>query len=175
MGGISTDQTTNFQVKINLLPSSYKNLLQKNRHPFRPGMSTSVEIRTDRAENVLCVPIQAVALRAVDAKNKVMNTSETRKAEREEKEPNKNAQTDDLKPLSDAQKEVVFVIDAQGNAQSIIVKTGIQNDKFIQILSGVNASQTVVSAPYSAITKKLYDGAPTEKVAEKDLFEIKEE
>ena len=174
--GMSTDQTTNFSVKINLLPSSYKSLLAKNRHPFRPGMTTSVEIRTDRAENVLCVPIQAVAMRATDAKNKVLNSFEQSKAERQDRPNDDEAQTEKSqeKPLAESQKEVIFVIDAAGKAKSLVVKTGIQNDKYIQILSGIKNKENLITAPYSAINKKLYDGAAVEKVAEKDLFDLKE-
>ena len=61
-----------------------------------------------------------------------------------------------------------------GKAKSLIVKTGIQNDKYIQILSGIKNKENLITAPYSAINKKLYDGAAVEKVAEKDLFDLKE-
>lgn len=51
---------TNFEVRIRLLPASYADLLEKDPIPFRPGMSASVEIETDRQDNALTVPLQAV-------------------------------------------------------------------------------------------------------------------
>ena len=51
---------TNFEVRIRLLPASYADLLENDPIPFRPGMSASVEIETDRQDNALTVPLQAV-------------------------------------------------------------------------------------------------------------------
>lgn len=51
---------TNFEVRIRLLPESYADLLENDPIPFRPGMSASVEINTDRQDNTLTVPLQAV-------------------------------------------------------------------------------------------------------------------
>lgn len=51
---------TNFEVRIRLLPESYADLLENDPIPFRPGMSASVEINTDRQDNALTVPLQAV-------------------------------------------------------------------------------------------------------------------
>ena len=46
--GVSADQVTNFDVKILVLPESYKDLTDKgNEHPLRPGMSATVDIRTE--------------------------------------------------------------------------------------------------------------------------------
>ena len=50
----------NFEVRIRLLPESYADLLENDPIPFRPGMSASVEINTDRQDNALTVPLQAV-------------------------------------------------------------------------------------------------------------------
>ena len=51
---------TNFEVRIRLLQASYADLLEKDPIPFRPGMSASVEIETDRQDNAMTVPLQAV-------------------------------------------------------------------------------------------------------------------
>jgi HlyD family secretion protein len=64
--GTSVDQVTNFEVKILLLESSYVDLLDsvgQKRFPFRPGMSASVDIRTETVDNVLSVPIEAVTVK----------------------------------------------------------------------------------------------------------------
>lgn len=56
----SVTDVTNFEVKVRILPESYKDLLAVDPIPFRPGMSASVEIETDRKEGVVTVPLQAV-------------------------------------------------------------------------------------------------------------------
>jgi len=64
--GTSTDQVTNFNVKILLLPESYNDLLANNaiRNPFLPGMSATVDLRTETRKDVITVPIQAVTTRS---------------------------------------------------------------------------------------------------------------
>jgi hypothetical protein len=65
----STDQVTNFEVKVRILPLGEKELVEltAGRAPFRPGMSASVNIQTASVKNVLSVPVSAVALREVKA------------------------------------------------------------------------------------------------------------
>jgi HlyD family secretion protein len=63
--GATIDQVTNFEVKVRILSSSYENLLKADEEtPFRPGMTASLEILTDRQNGVLSVPIQSVTTRA---------------------------------------------------------------------------------------------------------------
>jgi HlyD family secretion protein len=50
------------------------------------------------------------------------------------------------------------------------VKTGIQDDRYIQLLSGLEAGEEVVVGPFSAISKKLKDGQLVQKVKKDDLF-----
>ncbi|MGB8490332.1 MAG: efflux RND transporter periplasmic adaptor subunit, partial [Bacteroidales bacterium] len=62
--GVSADQVTNFDVKILILPQSYRDLvLAGNESPLRPGMSATVEIQTNRKYDVIAVPIQSVTTR----------------------------------------------------------------------------------------------------------------
>jgi len=64
---ISTDAVTEFEVKIKILNSSYRDLLAqkgKKSYPFKPGMTASVEVITDRKDNILTVPIAAVTTRS---------------------------------------------------------------------------------------------------------------
>ena len=145
--GVSADQVTNFEVKIRILPESYKKLINEDKpFPFRPGMSASVDIQTETEYNVLTVPIQSVTARA-----------------------------DSLLPDSLQQKEngelqeIVFVYN-NDKVKIRKVTTGIQDDSYIQIISGLKNGEEVVSAPYTAISKKLKDGTTVEKVEEKDLF-----
>ncbi len=60
---LTTESVTNFVVKIQLLPSSYQDLVSDiDPFPFKPGMSASVDIFTQQANNVIAVPIQAITL-----------------------------------------------------------------------------------------------------------------
>ncbi|MBN4061965.1 efflux RND transporter periplasmic adaptor subunit, partial [Bacteroidales bacterium AH-315-I05] len=159
--GMNVDQVTTFDVKIRILRESYEDLVSKeNPHlsPFRPGMTATVEIQTEIAYDVLTVPIQTVTTRedsaGVDEKSGV--TEKDREAEnREEKD--------------EEIVECVFVL-KDDSAKKVEVKTGIQDSKHIEILSGLEEGQEVISGPYSAISKELIDGDLVEKTEKKDLF-----
>ncbi len=146
--GVSADQITNFDVKILVLPESYKNLLTVGvQNPFRPGMSASVDIQTNSKADIITVPIQSVTTR-LDS-TKVMNTGSDK----------------DIRTL-------VFI--TQGEfARAKDVKTGIQDNTYIEILSGINVGDQVISAPFSAISKKLSDSTRIEIVKKEDLYKIK--
>ncbi|MBN2764447.1 MAG: efflux RND transporter periplasmic adaptor subunit [Bacteroidales bacterium] len=147
--GTTTDQVTNFEVKIFLLKSSYQDLIDAgNKFPFRPGMSASVDIVTDSKTDILTVPLQAV----------------TRQADTLQ-------QADSVNRLSDADeyKEVVFVYENQ-KVKMTTVKTGIQDITYIEILSGLSEGQEIVTAPYHIITKKLKDGSSVKKVSKEELL-----
>ena len=145
--GVSADQVTNFEVKIRILPESYKDLVKDDKpFPFRPGMSASVDIQTETEYNVLTVPIQSVTARA----DSLLPDS---------------LQKDENGEL----QEIVFVY-SNDKVKVRKVTTGIQNDSYIQIITGLKPDEEVVSAPYTAISKKLKDDTTVEKVDEKDLF-----
>jgi len=161
------DQVTNFAVKIRLLNESYAELSAERRYPFRPGMSTSVEILTSRAENILSVPIAAVTVRAVDADGKIINEND--KDEEEDASANENA-SDRAKKEGGKLQEVIFLFEA-GKVRAAAIKTGIQDDRFIEISEGISDSAQVITAPFSAISKKLKDDMKVEKVAKDKLFD----
>jgi HlyD family secretion protein len=65
--GLSAEQVTTFNVKILILKSSYDDLLEgkpENYFPLRPGMSATVDIQTEKANQVLSIPMQAVTTRS---------------------------------------------------------------------------------------------------------------
>ena len=160
--GVSADQVTNFEVQILILQSSYQDMIDDSKissSPFRPGMSASVEIQTDTERDVLTVPIQAVTTRA-DTTGKV---KEKRKANSEEEK--KDAAAEEKEELV----EYVFLFD-EGKAKMQKVKTGIQNDMYIQIKEGLNEGDEVITGPYRAVSKKLKNGDEVIKVDKKDLF-----
>ncbi|MCC6459927.1 MAG: efflux RND transporter periplasmic adaptor subunit [Saprospiraceae bacterium] len=149
-GSLNTDQVTNFIVKIRIDPNSYASLLEKGRqYPFRPGMSASVDVYTHDADNTLSVPLIAVTARE-DEKEKVKKD----KADEEDEAPSAK----NVSKKEDEIKEIVFVM--SGDTVGIKeVKTGIQDNDYIEILSGLNEGETVVTGPFSAIARKLKSGA----------------
>ena len=149
---LTSDQVTNFEVRILLLEESYSDLDNgSTRSPFRSGLSASAEIKTNTAADILAVPVIAVTTRA------------TPKAD-QKRLPTKEETTI---------KEYVFVLDAD----SVVLRpvtTGVQNDTYIQIQSGVKAGEQVVKAPYDAIAKTLEAGTKVEVVEEFKLYASEE-
>ncbi|MFZ4549789.1 MAG: efflux RND transporter periplasmic adaptor subunit, partial [Bacteroidales bacterium] len=161
--GVSADQVTNFEVKIRILPDSYKDLIaadKPNDSPFRPGMSATVDIQTESVVNVLTLPIQAVTSRADTTKTVV---------KKEENNEESGVKTEEPKKKMEVVQEYVFVLE-NGIAKMIKVKTGIQDNMYIQITEGVTDGQEIITAPYRAVSKKLKDGDKVKKVEAKDLY-----
>ena len=145
---LTSDQVTNFIVKIRILSESYADLIKSPGHiPFRPGMSASVDIFTEAVHEAISVPIQAVTTREKD-------------------EDESSGDEDEL-------KEVVFVVHLDTVAM-VEVKTGIQDNEYIQILEGVDDSDVIVTGPYSAVSRKLDPGDEVRKKEEKDEDEDEE-
>ncbi len=170
--GGSTDQVTNFNVKILLLESSYKDLIDSVNgkiYPFRPGMSATVDIQTETRENVISVPIQAVTTRSLKNNGKI----EEKKTDEETPEGETEAvTTQEPKSTDDEKQEVVFIYQ-EGKVRKQQVKTGIQDSENIEILEGLKAGDEIVVAPFNAINKLLNDSSLVKKVDEKELFKVK--
>lgn len=146
----SPDAVTEFEVRIRVLNESFKDLILEKgiKNPLRPGMTASVDILTERREDVLAVPLASVTTR-----------SGTEVAEDEENGDNNN----DRQPAAPARaaevKEVVFVNEG-GVAKMVEVTTGISDFENIQILGGLTEGAEVVSGPFLAVSKRLKDGEP---------------
>lgn len=172
ISGGSTDQVTNFNVKILLLEKSYKDLVDSvggKIYPFRPGMSATVDIQTETRENVISVPIQAVTTRSLKNNGKAVE----KKVDEEKPEGETEAVTKQgAKSAEDEKVEVVFVY-KDGKVKKQAVKTGIQDSQNIEILEGIKAGDEVVIAPFNAINKLLNDSSLVKKVDEKELFKVK--
>ncbi len=137
--GVGTqEQVVNFDVKIKLI----------NPDPLlRPGMSCNADVQTETRHNVLAVPIQSVT-----ARNKSeMKTEETEgiSTVKEEK-----------KSISSGKKlqEIVFLV-KNNKAKQMNVETGISDDNYIEVKSGLDVGQQVVSGSYKAISRELADGS----------------
>jgi len=139
---MSTDQVTNFEVKVRLLKSSYVDLLEVSTAPFLPGMSANVEIQTLVKNNIPCLPIEAVGTRVQEDSANISKEEEL--------------------------DEVVFSI-SKSKAVLNIVKTGIQDSRYIEIREGLKVGDKVIVGPYDAVSKKL-DNDQKIKITEKKVM-----
>ncbi len=134
-----SDQVTNFEVKVSILPDSYTDLQGQNSIPFRPGMSASVSILTQISENALTVPLQAITTR-----EGLLDTI-----------PDNGI------------CEQVFIYDRTTSQVKVTrVKSGIQDMQLIEITDGLTDSVEIVTGPYNAISRTLKNGSKV-KVKEK--------
>ncbi len=163
----SSNDVTNYEVRIRLAPDSYKDLLDPSKpkkFPFRPGMNASADIQTKRTDNTLAVPITAVAAR-------MKGSDET--VDDKKKETKTNEESEDEAPAvaGDELEEVIFVLKADGTVEKRVVKTGIQDINFIQVTNGIKEGERLITAPYNAISKTLKTGTKVTVVAKDKLFE----
>jgi len=149
---LSADAVTEFEVKIKILNSSYQDLLaqkDKKGYPFKPGMTASVEVITERRKGVVAIPIAAVTTRSIDE-------------EAMEPKEEQSSGTVSEKPANQVEKkaeikEIVFV-NQGGKAVQREVKTGISDFENIQIMSGLKEGEQIISGPFIAVSKKLKEG-----------------
>ncbi len=154
----SSDAITEFEVRIKILNSSYEHLVNdKNPFPFKPGMTASVDIFTDRKSDIVVAPLISVTTRDINQTKKKRGRRNRRDDESkdEEEEESKNAG-----PVKKEQiEEVVFVFVSDNSSVKMAqVKTGISDFDHIEILEGLQEGDKIVSGPYLAISKKLEDG-----------------
>ena len=165
--GASANDVTNYEVHIRLDPAGYADLMdpaKPKKFPFRPGMNASADIKTRRMENVLAVPITAVAARV---KGSDENISDKKKSEK----PTEDEEAAGTASIADELEEVVFVLGPENKVQKKVVKTGIQDINYIQISEGLKEGEQVITAPYNAISKSLKNGNKVTVVTKEKLFE----
>lgn len=146
---LTADQVTNFKVKVRILKESYEDLLvgkPATYSPFRPGMTATVDIITKTKKNVLAVPISAVVVKS-DTTAVAISDKEIPDPKEDKKEA----------PKSDKKLECLFLKVGE-KAKIKIVKTGIQDDTNIEILSGVKKGDEVITGPYTIVSKELNSG-----------------
>ncbi len=158
----TADQVTNFKVKVRILKESYMDLIQgkpATYSPFRPGMTATVDIITTRKENVIGIPISSVVIKS--------DTTATNKIEAVE-----DKEGDKVRTKSDKKLECVFV-KVGDKAKIRIVKTGIQDDTNIEILSGLKKGDEVITGPYVTVSKDLNSGDKVKISSLKDKEKVK--
>lgn len=146
----TADQVTNFKVKVRILKESYLDLIKgkpDTYSPFRPGMTATVDVITKRKQNVIGVPISAVVIKSDTTATKPVVMGD-----------DKNK----VKSKSDKKYECVFV-KVGDKAKIRIVKTGIQDDTNIEILSGLKKGDEVITGPYVTVSKELNSGDKVKK------------
>jgi len=156
---LSVDQVTNFKVKVRILHNSYKDLTEgkpENFSPFRPGMTATVDIITNKKENIIGVPISSIVI-------KTDTTSSKKKVDKK-------------KITANTEKfECVFVKNGE-EAKLRVIETGIQDDTNIEIISGLEEGDEVITGPYNTVTKSLKSGDKVEvESSEEDVDEEENE
>jgi HlyD family secretion protein len=142
----TADQVTNFKVKVRILKESYQDLLEgkpASFSPFRPGMTATVDIITTRKEKVIGVPISSVLIKTDTTATKSYMVKEV-----EEKK---------VTAKSDKKFECVFV-KVGDKAKIRVIKTGIQDDTNIEVVTGLKKGDVVIIGPYTTVTKDLNSG-----------------
>jgi len=160
-GTLAADQVTNFKVKVRIIEESYADLTEGKPEaysPFRPGMTATVDIITDKRESSIAVPISAIVIKT--------DTSSVKKTY-----GNKTVTTNTSSSVEEEKFECVFV-NENSIAKLRVVKTGIQDDTNIEIVSGLKEGDKIITGPYNLVFKTL---KPGEKVEEKNKKVTSEE
>lgn len=155
-GAGTQEEVTNFEVKINL---DRENVL------LRPGLSCTADIETNMVKDAVAVPMQAVTIRTGESNLSPEEIEKKKQKAADRDKGENNAEYVNERQEKQAQKEergrlakVVFVKKG-GKAQMLKVTTGISDDTYMEIRSGVKPGDEVISGSYSAISRKLKDGA----------------
>ncbi len=159
----NVDQITNYKVSILIEPKSYLNdkevlrgIDPRTQSPFRPGMTAVVNIYTERADNVVTVPLGAVTIERGEKKAASSSAPPAGGAPGTAPAP---ASGKSMVNITRSQ-EIVFVYDSVAKkVTSTRVTTGLADDDFIEIKDGLTAGQSLVKGPYQAVAKLLTDGA----------------
>lgn len=168
----SASDVTNYKVYILIDAASYADLIDQAKSknlPFRPGMSASADIMTTKHENIIAVPILAVTTRdknEKESKAKAKEADDKKKAQGQEVSTNNAVMTDDM-------EEVVFIVSADGTVKKVSIRTNIQDNEYIEVMSGIKEGDMVISAPYNTISKILKDGLKVQVVAKDKVYEEK--
>jgi len=162
----STNDVTNYEVRIRLDKSSYQDLIdpaKPRQFPFRPGMNASADIKTQRLDNVLAVPITAVNARSKGSDKSLADKKKESEANEEDNAGSAPADSDEM-------EEVVFILQPDNSVKKVIVQSGIQDMNYIEIRKGLSGNEQVIAAPYTTISQTLKDGMKVKVVSKDELF-----
>ncbi|MFH2050242.1 MAG: efflux RND transporter periplasmic adaptor subunit [bacterium] len=167
----SSDQSTNFKVKVIFIDKNEK---------IRPGMSATVDITSNEIKDALAIPYSAVVMRSLDldslmqARSKTDDTVKSEQPESDGLQAAVNDNKDSLKTKSEDEverKDVkgVYVI-REGKAIFELIETGIADQKYIEVLTGLKKDDSVVSGPYKVL-RSIKDDEEVEIIKKKDESE----
>jgi HlyD family secretion protein len=150
------EEVTNFEVKINV---------DDHDVALRPSLSCTADIETAVAKDVIAVPMQSVTIRTGDTnlspeeieKRKVFAAARD-KADNNAEVTNEKLEKTNQKLEREKLSKVVFLKNGT-KAKMAKVTTGIADDTSMEIKSGVKEGDEVISGSYSAISRRLKDGA----------------
>jgi HlyD family secretion protein len=120
-----SQEAKDFKVVVRLLPTD------ETRNKLRPGMSATAVVTTDRRENSVVLPLQALVL---------------------QEEPVAEGVPADAgdKPAKPKEVQGVFILDGN-KAKFVPVETGITGDTDIEVKTGVKQGDTIVTGPFSVL------------------------
>ena len=147
-------EVTNFEVRIQILQPDRK---------IRPGMSASVEIETQTVQNVVSIPIQSVTVRSRD------NGKTAEQLKNDRLKDQGGVSTIDAERLNKKRLERVVFIKQGDKVKMVPVESGIADDNYIEIQSGVKAGDEVIAGSYTAISRDLKDGSKVKIEPPKDV------
>jgi HlyD family secretion protein len=155
-GAGTQEEVTNFEVKIRI---------EDHDVVLKPALSCTADIQTNEVKDVVAVPMQAVTIRTGESNLSPEEIEKKRQKVAQRDKGDNNAEFVNDRAEKAAQKEereklskVVFL--KKGNkAQMVKVTTGISDDTYTEIKSGIQPGDEVISGSYSAISRKLKSGA----------------
>jgi len=154
------EEVTNFEVKTHVDDNDVK---------LRPGMSCTAEIQTNMVKDVVAVPMQSVTIRTGDSnlspeeiEKKKQKQAATDKGDNAAELTNQKLEKQTEKAEREKVTKGVFTMSKDGKAHWVQVTTGIADDTYMEIKTGVQPGDEVISGSYSAISRKLKDGAKVE-------------
>lgn len=155
-GAGTQEEVTNFEVKIRI---------EDHDVELKPALSCTADIRTNEVKDVVAVPMQAVTIRTGESNLSPEEIEKKKQKVTQRDKGDNNAEFVNERAEKAAQKEereklvkVVFL--KKGNkAEMAKVTTGISDDTYTEIKSGIQPGDEVISGSYSAISRKLKEGA----------------
>jgi HlyD family secretion protein len=134
-------EVTNFEVRVQVVNPEVQ---------LRPGMSASVDIETKTVHRVIAVPIQSVTVRSREG-------GKTPEQLKENREKQTGLNSSELEKQARKELRRVVFLKERDIVNLAPVQTGISDNNFIEIRSGVSEGDEVVSGSYTAISKELKD------------------
>src|SRR5205809_1777898 len=155
-GAGTQEEVTNFEVKIRI---------EDTEVTLKPALSCTAELHTNEVKDVVAVPMQAVTIRTGESNLSPEEIEKKKQKVAQRDKGDNNAEFVNERAEKAAQKEdrervskVVF-LKKGAKAQVVKVTTGISDDTYTEIKSGIQAGDEVISGSYSAISRKLKEGA----------------